>query len=82
MWPFHRRREHAGAAGSRRARELQRALDEESANEALETEYERVDEANVSAAQVRAGAGIFGLFGQGVRRGVRQQLKEEGYDGD
>jgi len=82
MWLPFRGRAKRNDAGSRRQRQLQRALDEEFSNQAREANSERVDQANASASVVRAGGRIFGFVGPGWRPSVRQQLKEEGYDGD
>jgi hypothetical protein len=86
MWkPFSRRRAYDHPAESPRARQIQRALDEDSSSEILEAAFDRADQDNAGirfAPQLRQGNGIFGLFGQGRRPSLRQQLKEEGYDGD
>ena len=62
-----------------RAREVEDALADERRNALRESAYETVDEVNVaSAGGLLGGTG----FGRGWRQGTRQQLREEGYEGD
>lgn len=87
--PFRRRADRDARAEARRVRRVERALHQQEAGAAIESENARADLDNASLrisgmnrggpAGLIAGGGGGGLL---RRRGPRETLRDEGYDGD